>query len=561
MGNNSNSFSALSQNSSGFESGGPLNFNNGSGFQGNSKLDGEKKKMNFKKVVNPPQNKRNVQKGQEVGGLSAGDKGKKPDEILTNPFPTFNAEDVNKSNFMTFTAQNLRTSSTLEIETSLSKKQPLTAPSQVSQEIPFNGGRKQANSKLESFIGSGEILATFGGSEEVTGFGSRDQLLGNDEAGMDCAAALPTSLPGAAQVTGEGGTNLLEMVSIEEIHEVVKSLSPHKVPGPDGCQTFFYQKFWPTVGESVFKVVKEAFESGGFHEDVGRTYLCLIPKKPNPSCVTHFRPISLCNVLYKIVTKTIVKRVKPYISELVSPMQSSFIPGKGTQDNILCLQEIIHSFRNSKCKKGNIVIKIDLEKAYDKVSWDFLEQTLYVFNFPRQLINLIMHCVTSSSPQILWNGMALPPLKPKYGLRQGDLLSPYLFVLCMERLSHLIEATVRERNWQPIQPCRGGPKFSHLFFADDLILFTKTSHDNAQKIKDILDSFCTHSGHLVNKHKSKIFFSKSVGNRCKRDLANCLEMSSTNNLGKYLGVPILHERVKTSTSKEVIDRILSMLTS
>ncbi|KAG8378977.1 hypothetical protein BUALT_Bualt07G0040500 [Buddleja alternifolia] len=208
-----------------------------------------------------------------------------------------------------------------------------------------------------------------------------------------------------------------------------------------------------------------------------------------------------------------------------------------------------------------MVIKIDLEKAYDKVRWDFLEQTLDAFNFPRQLINLIMHCVTSSSPQILWNGMALPPLKPKCGLRQGDPLSPYLFVLCMERLSHIIEAAVRERNWQPIQPCREGPKFSHLFFADDLIFFTKASHDNARKIKLILDSFCTHSGLLVNKHKSKIFFSKNVGNRRKRDLANCLEMSSTNNIGKYLGVPRLHERVKTSTFKEVIDRILSKLSS
>lgn len=145
-----------------------------------------------------------------------------------------------------------------------------------------------------------------------------------------------------------------------------------------------------------------------------------------------FRPISLCNVAYKIITKVLVQRLRPYLDYLVEPLQSSFIPGRGTKDNAILAQEIIHYMHHSKAKKGIVAYKIDLEKAYDRVSWD-IELTLRDFGFPDGIINLILWCIKSSNLSILWNGNKLESFKPTRGLRQGDPLSPYLFVLCMER--------------------------------------------------------------------------------------------------------------------------------
>ena len=125
--------------------------------------------------------------------------------------------------------------------------------------------------------------------------------------------------------------------------------------------------------------------------------------------------------------------------------------------------------KKTKSKKGTLAFKIDLEKAYDRVDWGFLKQTLVSFGFPPPTVNLIMHCVTASSLSILWNGDRLNSFTPSRGLRQGDPISPYLFVLCMERLSCSINQQVDKGVWKPVAVSRGGPRISHLMFADDLL--------------------------------------------------------------------------------------------
>lgn len=152
------------------------------------------------------------------------------------------------------------------------------------------------------------------------------------------------------------------------------------------------------------------------------------------------------------------------------PNQSSFVPGRSTTDNIIISQEIIHTLKSKKGKVGGMILKIDLEKAYDNISWAFLNQTLDEFGFDKNLIDMIMCCVTTVSTAILWNGEPLKEFKPEKGLRQGDPLSPYLFVLCMERLSNMISVKVAKKTWKGIKPSRGGPCLTYLFFADDLML-------------------------------------------------------------------------------------------
>lgn len=182
-----------------------------------------------------------------------------------------------------------------------------------------------------------------------------------------------------------------------EVWEALKFMKSFKSPEPDGFQPFFFKHYWHIVGDRVTEVVKKAFQQGTFDASISETLVVLIPKEDNPTIMNQFRPISLCNVLYKIKTKVLVNRLRPYIMNFVSPLQSSFIPGRGTHDNILVAQEIMHLIKKSKSKTGALAFKIDLEKAYDRVDWSFLKLALEDFGFPQAIIKLIMFCVSSSS--------------------------------------------------------------------------------------------------------------------------------------------------------------------
>lgn len=155
--------------------------------------------------------------------------------------------------------------------------------------------------------------------------------------------------------------------------------------------------------------------------------------------------------------------------QLILPYQSSFIAGRSITDNVIIAQEIIHSMRLKKGKRGWVAVKVDLEKAFDRLRWDFIEDTLNDAGLPSNLINVIMTCISTASMQILWNGSPTEEDRPSRGVRQGDPMSPYVFVLCMERLSQAINLHVNKGHWKAIKLGRSGPLLSHLFFADDLI--------------------------------------------------------------------------------------------
>lgn len=157
-----------------------------------------------------------------------------------------------------------------------------------------------------------------------------------------------------------------------------------------------------------------------------------------------------------------------------------------------------------------MAIKLDLEKAYDRVSWDFISASLIAVGIPISLRKVTMSAIFSSSMQILWNGTPTQKFKPKRGIRQGCPLSPYLFLLCMEWLGHFIRAEIESGKWVPIHLSRTGPSVSHLFFTDDLMIFCKAQLDQARLLDSILTQFCEISRHQINVRKSNIFFSKDT---------------------------------------------------
>ena len=267
-----------------------------------------------------------------------------------------------------------------------------------------------------------------------------------------------------------------------------------KAPGLDGLHAGFFQCFWMIVGGSVVEEVKKCFETKKVPESLNKTNVALIPKIHGPETIGNYRSISLCNTVYKIITKIIVARIRLLLDKLVSPIQSAFVPGREGVDNAIIVQELIHTVSRKRGGVGYLAIKVDLEKAYDKLEWSFIRETLVKANLPKELINLIMNCVSSTTTSVLFNRGLLEPFRPSRGIRQGDPLSPYLFILCMEVLGHLIKEKCRDKKWIPIKASRSGIAFSHLFFADDLVLFAKADGRNCSAIRDALDEFCNISG-------------------------------------------------------------------
>ncbi|KAG7591719.1 Ribonuclease H-like superfamily [Arabidopsis thaliana x Arabidopsis arenosa] len=254
-----------------------------------------------------------------------------------------------------------------------------------------------------------------------------------------------------------------------------------------------------------------------------------------------------------------VMRLKKVMPKLIGPAQSSFIPGRLSVDNIVVVQEAVHSTRRKKGRKGWMLLKLDLEKAYDRIRWDFLEDTLKAANLPEKWVSWIMSCVVGPSMTLLWNGEKTSPFKPARGLRQGDPLSPYLFVLCMERLCHQIDRAVGLKEWKPINLSRGGPTISHICFADDLILFAEASVSQIRVIRRVLENFCRASGQKVSLEKSKIYFSENVHRDLEKLISDESGIKSTKDLGKYLGMPVLQKQINKNTFGEVLERVSTRL--
>lgn len=239
-------------------------------------------------------------------------------------------------------------------------------------------------------------------------------------------------------------SSLARDITLEEVRKGIFDMSPLKAPGEDGLPALFFQNQWETTSPTIFKLVQDAFRNKVLPPAINRTMITLIPKLEHPKSLRDFRPISLCTVAYKVITKIVANHIKCLLPNLILPYQTSFITGRNITDNIIIAQEAIHSMRQKRGRVGWLAIKVDLEKAFDRLRWEFIADTLRDVGFPCDLIDLTMACISSSSMKVLWNGQPSESFQPSRGVRQGDPLSPYIFVLCMERLSQAIEAEVNK---------------------------------------------------------------------------------------------------------------------
>ena len=292
--------------------------------------------------------------------------------------------------------------------------------------------------------------------------------------------------------------------TVEEIHSALMDMSGDKAPGPDGFTGAFWQTCWDFVKEEIMDLFKEFFVQKSFAKSLNTTFLVLIPKKGGAEDLGDFQPISLLGGLYKLVAKVLANRLK-VLGKVVSMDQNAFVRGRQILDASLIANEVI-DFWNKHKEKG-LICKLDIEKAYDNINWNFLMKVLQKMGFGTRWMEWIWWCISTAKFSILVNGVPAGFLSSSKGLRQGDPLSPYLFVLGMEVLSALIRWAV---GGGFVSGCslwgRGRlvMEVSHLLFADDTIIFCEAKKEYLPSLSWILAWFEAASGLRINLAKSEL---------------------------------------------------------
>jgi len=264
-----------------------------------------------------------------------------------------------------------------------------------------------------------------------------------------------------------------------------------------------------------------------------------------------WRPIALCNVLYKIISKVLANRLKKVLPKCISDNQYAFVPGRSILDNAMVAIEVLH-FMKAKTRGEDryVALKLDISKAYDRMDWNYLRVVLNKMGFHDRWIHWMCMCVESVDYSVLVNGTQVDPIIPGRGLRQGDPLSPYLFIICAEGLSSLIRDAETRGVLTGTKVCRQAPSVSHLLFADDCFLFFKANEVQAHTMKNILSTYELASGQAISLPKSEIYCSRNVPDDLKATITDNLGVQVVMRTGKYLGLPSMIGRDRNATFAE-----------
>jgi hypothetical protein len=238
-------------------------------------------------------------------------------------------------------------------------------------------------------------------------------------------------------------------VTLEEVKETVSTMPKDKSPGPDGWTQELFQDFFDILGEDLHKAVEESRCTGIIPGALNATFFALIPKVSKPDSFHDFRPISLCNFVYKVISKIIATRMKEKLASCISYEQFGFLKDRLIFDVVGIAQECLHTAKSKKL--SSIILKLDLKKAYDKVSWQFLRMLLIQIGLKWEVTQWIMACITSVNMVVLINGSPTDFFKSYRGLRQGFPLSPLLFLLVVECLSRLLKKVVEEGSFHGLK--------------------------------------------------------------------------------------------------------------
>jgi hypothetical protein len=284
-------------------------------------------------------------------------------------------------------------------------------------------------------------------------------------------------------VSAEMNGKLTSVVTEKEVETALFQMGPTKSPGPDGLPALYFQRHWADLKGAMVSAVRDFLAGKEVPVDFNDTILVLIPKVNAPESLAQFRPISMCNVLYKVASKVLANRLKKILPILISEEQSAFVPGRLITDNVFTAYECTQAIRTRKRKTPLCAVKLDMVKAYDRVEWIFLEKMMYKMGFSEGWIGMVMRCITSVRFSVKLTRGLSDRFYPSRGLRQGGPISPYLFLFCVEGFLALLKDAQRDNLLRGVQFGASGPHITHILFADDSIVFLEATSTSMQTLK------------------------------------------------------------------------------
>ncbi|KAJ3685462.1 hypothetical protein LUZ61_014626 [Rhynchospora tenuis] len=339
-----------------------------------------------------------------------------------------------------------------------------------------------------------------------------------------------------------------------EIRRAVLGLANNKASGPDGLPNEFAKLQWDVLKLDLLEIFNSLHEGTLSLENHNLAHIVLIPKGENPTDLSSFRPISILNYLPKLISKVLANRLANFISTLISNEQTGFVKGRLISENFNTARELIGHI--SKSKVEAVMFKLDFYKAFDSVSWSFLFNVLHARGFPAIFISWIKLVLSSSRSSILLNGQVGVPFEHKRGLRQGDPLSPFLFLLAVDVLSRMITAaslsvpyTISSRFLSP---------FFLLQYADDTMLFSTVKGTAIHTLQLVLHIFSKVSGLKINLSKSA-FVPFNLQQNTVRDIEVMLNCKPTTLPISYLGLPLTAKKPDRAAYQMLIDKIRNKL--
>jgi len=344
----------------------------------------------------------------------------------------------------------------------------------------------------------------------------------------------------------------------EEVKDAVWQCGRSKSLGPYGFNFNFIKQCWDVIKTDIMEVVRFFHTTWSFPKGCNASFIALVPKVRDPSSLEHFRPISLVGVVYKIITKVLSLRMKEVMSAVIDGCQSAFLSNKGLLDSVIMANEVLEECRRNQ--RSGVCFKVDFEKAYDSVRLSFLFDMLRRLDFHEKWIMWVKGCLASSSVSVLVNGSPTEEFKPSRGLRQGDPLAPFLFLVVAEGLAGLVRQALNMEVLRGVKVGKNGIECCLLQFADDTLFLCEDSFNNIFAIKAILRCYEIVSGLKVNFHKSKLVGIR-VDSFALNIYAKTLNCHTLRLPFQYLGVEVGGNPRKKQFWESVVTKLEARLSS